>query len=227
MNTPIDDQTSGKLDNVFTDAELNKFLNYFNALKEKYHTDRGQTYSCIDERHILYSWFCDNVFKKIQAHVAAPIKFFYAGLMDSQNPLNVHSDYYYKTEGREPFMAFLIPLKVNDGNEGLERASTVIFNEIDTYVDHDHNEDRKYRNSQQLLERPLLTNNCLHLGGSLLSHVNPEVLRRISLQKILEWNRGSVIFWNEKHLHCSNNYAENGVTHKQAIVMHTYMEYKA
>lgn len=224
----INGSASGRIDDAFSDAELERCYKMLSAVREKYHSDKGQIFSGINEQHILYNWFCENIFSRIQEHAGQHVKLLFASLLDSHKPLEVHSDYYHKRLG-EPYMAFLIPLQVNgeSNDDAMAKSSTIIFEQQDTFVDHADHREKKSRGTKGMLDWPIIENNCINLSDTLLSHIDTEILKRLSLQNVLKWKSNSFLFWDERLLHCSNNYTAQGVETKQAIVMHSYMEEQA
>jgi len=119
-------------------------------------------------------------------------------------------------------MAFLIPLSVNEDMSQVGKTNTVIFNEEDVYTD-DKNPIKQWSNELWKNNRVQKENNSLSLGSGLLSHLSVENLECLTIKIIANWKSGCVVYWNEKYLHCSDNFIKNGVISKQALVIHTYV----
>mgnify|MGYP003333385198 CR=1 FL=1 len=212
---------AGRIDDFFDESDLDQCLKYFTAFKEKTEPGTGQTFTGINQQHPFYGWFHKLIFSKIQYKFGEDVQLLFAALLDSDLPLDVHSDYYHKRLG-EPFMAFLIPLNVNGSKHGMDRASTIVFDQTDTYVDESDHRSKRSRPPAQYLDLPVLESNATHLSDSMLSHCDPRVLSRLSVKSIMDWQPNSLLFWDERLMHCSNDYKKNGVLKKQAIVIHSY-----
>jgi hypothetical protein len=143
----------------------------------------------------------------------------FGSYLNEVTPWNLHSDYYHKSIG-DPYMAFLIPISVDDDMGQVEKTNTIVFNEQDTYVD-DSAKHRSWSRQQWKINRTLKKNNAVN--EKLLSHLPMEDLECLTIHTIANWKFGSVIYWDERHLHCSDNFVDNGVRSKQALVIHTYV----
>lgn len=66
-----------------------------------------------------------------------------------------------------------------------------------------------------------LINNAVGLHDTLLSHETVERLEYVSLLGAFKWLPGSVIYWDRKLLHASDNFLKNNVTEKTALVLFT------
>jgi len=102
-------------------------------------------------------------------------------------------------------MGILIPLNSLSVN-----THTVIFNEFctNTFGTYMSNNEKSI-------------NNVVHLHDTLLSHETTERLEYVSLLGAFQWLPGSVIYWDRKLLHASDNFLRNNVTEKTALVLFT------
>lgn len=222
MNNEFSNVGSGIYTNVFTIDETIFLKKRLSMLPSNYNGPTGNKFSGINETHILYDWFCKNFFSKIQEIDGPQVKLLFASYLHEIDPWGIHSDYYNKEKG-EPFKAYLIPLSVNDDIGLLDNASTFVFNEEDTFVS-DEEHGKKYYNPQNFrLNMNVKENNALITHSSELTHCNTSMLEGVTVQDIYCWEPGSVIWWDEKLLHCSNNFLLKGVQSKQALVLHTYI----
>jgi hypothetical protein len=57
-----------------------------------------------------------------------------------------------------------------------------------------------------------ITNICSELNNR---------LEYVSLYDAYKWYLGSVIYWDRKMLHCSDNFLKNGLAEKNALVLFT------
>lgn len=219
----IDRLTSGAgvIDNVFSKDELIEVVKYMSKLPKSYTSEDENSFAAISPEHLFYSWFCKKVFNKIKELTPVDIQLIFGSYLDERTPWGVHSDYYHKAVGT-PYMAFLVPLSVNGDMDQVSKTNTVIFNEEDTYTDDacsvKHWSDKLWKSNRQPKE-----NNAVSLGSSLLGHVSVDNLECLTINTIANWKLGSVVYWDEKYLHSSDDFLKNGVESKQALVIHTYV----
>ena len=120
--------------------------------------------------------------------------------LEEFKPWTVHSDWF--NQDNKPYYACLIPLEF-----GEKVTHTVVFNELG--VERNWREklttDKKYNYTKKELE--------------LLSHVDPDILGKISVDKFYKWKKGELIAWHRKLLHCSDNFLVGGLEQKTALVM--------
>ena len=55
----------------------------------------------------------------------------------------------------------------------------------------------------------------------ILSHCKEEDLKYVSVKQYAKWQKGLLINWNRKLLHASDNFINNGIEKKLAIVIFT------
>ena len=213
--------TSGIVDDVFTKDEIIYFIKYLSILTGAKTVEAGNKFTGIDKNHQLYNWFNSKIFTKVQNIFGNHIQLLFGSYLNEVVPWTAHSDYYSKTIG-EPYMAFLIPLSVNNNIELADQTNTIIFNEIDTYVDVSL-KDKTGSGSKWVQNESIKENNVMPYYKKHLSHLSDDQIQRLTLQNILNWKLGSVIYWEEKLLHSSDNFSANDLKSKQAIVMHTYV----
>jgi len=116
-------------------------------------------------------------------------------------PFGIHTD--YVKGDKNPGLAILVPLN----KEPLD-TSTVIFNEECTSTFADFQK-----------EHTKLQNNARHLAQSLMSHEPVNKLEYVSLLAVAHWEPGSVIAWDRRLLHSSDNFLANNVKEKRALVL--------
>jgi hypothetical protein len=115
-------------------------------------------------------------------------------------PWTVHSDF-FKNDNK-PYYALLIPLKFDSKD-----THTVVFNELGDKEEWKEklDVDKNYPYTTRELE--------------LLSHVNPAILTKLSLQRFYKWRTGELIAWDRNLLHASDNFLLGGLEQKTALVM--------
>ena len=102
-------------------------------------------------------------------------------------------------------MAILIPLNLSP-----IKTSTIVFeqqclNNFETFK----NDNKK------------LAKNASELHNTSCSHVSKNDLEYVSLLSSYEWIPLSVIYWDRKLLHCSDNFVSNLLIDKTAMVLLT------
>jgi hypothetical protein len=211
---------SGKIDRVFTSEDLKYFRKYFENLNQRKIVNGGNSFTGVSPDHQLYSWFEKRIFSCILPFID-PCRVLFASYLNEVDPWVVHSDYYHKLHG-EPYLALLIPLTVDHGDQATNKTHTVIFNEQDTYVS-TRNKDKIWEPIEWLNNRTIKNPNAVEYYKDYLSHLDIEELEYLTVQNVLSWELGSVLFWDERQLHCSDNFLKQGLKSKQALVIHTYI----
>jgi hypothetical protein len=124
-----------------------------------------------------------------------------AMLLEEFIPWGIHTD--YSKGDNNPGYAVLIPLETVDSN-------TVIFNEecLDNF--------NLFKKTNKHKE-----NNALLLKSSILSHIDSEDLKYVTVKSIENWEKGKLIVWDRKLLHTSDNFLQNNIKIKRAFVVFT------
>lgn len=210
---------SGTIDNFFTEAELSPVLKYFINMPQAVGFNYG---AGINEDHTMYSWFVKKVFVKIQEMFSKNIQLATVNYLNEHTPLGLHSDYYhsYRDTGT-PYLAMLIPISVDDQHNFSNTVNTVVFNEEDDCVEKVRGLSWSKRKWESV--RTPKENNAMQYRDEYLSHINPVDLECLTVHTIAEWKFGSLIYWDERLLHTSDNFTKNNVKSKQALVLHTYV----
>lgn len=205
---------SGIIDNFFTESELDPVIKYLSNLKSAFSYGNG-----LDETHPLYKWFVKKCFSRIQETFGQDLKLARVTYINDSIPIILHSDYYQLTAKENPAFAMLIPISSDNDKTFTKKVHTVIFNEEDV-SDHigGHWNRIAWDNRKTLKE-----NNALQYKDAHLSHLHDADLQCLTVDTLAEWKFGSLIYWNEKLLHTSDNFTKNNVNSKQALVLHTYV----
>lgn len=211
---------AGTINNLFNEQDVTFLINFLSKIPNTHEAKSDNRFTGINQEHMLYNWLCSRVFLKIQQHMGSHIKLLFGAYLDETKPFVVHQDYYHKTLG-EPYMVFLLPLSVDNDIHKVNKTNTIVFNESDTYVD--HSEFKSHRLDIWKKTAPVKENNAVNIFKEYLSHCDVDILQRLTVKEILNWQIGSVIYWDEKLLHCSDNFLENNIQSKQALVMHSYV----
>jgi len=212
---------AGRVDGVFSKEELLEVVKYLSNMPKSFTSMTGNSFAAISQQHPMYLWFCKKIFDRIRKLTSVDIQLLFGSYLNESTPWVLHSDHYHGSVG-QPYMAFLIPLSVNEDMDQVEKTNTVIFNEQDVYVDHavGHKSwsDQLWKANRQPKE-----NNALSLKNGLLSHLPDDDLECLTVNTVANWKLGSVIYWDERLLHSSDNFIKNDAQSKQALVIHTYV----
>jgi hypothetical protein len=128
----------------------------------------------------------------------------------ARDPYGVHTDYNNKGD-TGPGMALLIPLHVKSATD--IPSFTVIFDQEFTvgntiYEYADTNPDIPATNADEIW----------HL---LPQRDEPHLSKYLSVKLLAEWRIGSLIYWDRKLLHSSDDFRLKGITEKSALVLFT------
>jgi len=120
--------------------------------------------------------------------------------LEEFEPWTVHSDY-HKADNK-PYYALLFPLDYENKD-----THTITFNELGIEEDYKKNllEESGYDYDQKQLR--------------LLSHVDQQLLKKLTIDKIFKWQKGNMIAWHRSLLHCSDNFLLDGPQKKTALVL--------
>tara|TARA_B100001564_G_C20575366_1_gene640406 strand:- start:249 stop:971 length:723 start_codon:yes stop_codon:yes gene_type:complete len=234
----------GEIKNFISEQEIESVVKVMSKLPKGENTNKSNTasyYKSIGQGHALKNWFEKLVMTKVQKFFGIKCKMLFATLLNEEDPFEIHTDYFHKRIG-EPFITILIPLGVNNVVDKISLAKlrkqyyhtdpvdkiglckTIIFNQTDTGLDSDVHTKKSYDNNFRKLYKDILNDNSSDLHSKELSHCDIEDLKKLTTKAVLVWERGNALYWDQASLHCSNNYTAHGITSKQAIVIHTYME---
>jgi hypothetical protein len=196
--------------NIFTADDLNLMLQSLERIPDK--TNTGQFYAYTNgftQQDLLYQLFERKFFTKIERQLGHPLNIRCGMFLKEEKPWIIHTDYVRPFDSAydgDPGLAFLIPLQVVGSNN--QTTHTVVFNEL-CLTDFD---DFKKNN-------PKINNNSLEIYKNYCSHVSKEDLEYVTLQGAYSWTPGSVIIWDRTLLHCSDNFIQNSIKEKQALVL--------
>jgi hypothetical protein len=163
------------------------------------------------EKDPIYKILEKQVFNKIKSILDIDTHIACGMYLKELIPWGIHTDYIHKFDfGRTPDFAFLIPLEIIGTGS---MTNTVIFNEIctDSLINFIKNNKK-------------LETNAKMWYNDHLSHVNQDILEYVSLKSVCAWEPGTVIYWDRKLLHSSDNFLKNSVVEKRALVLFTTKE---
>ena len=198
----ISNPKAGQITNVFSVAEIESIQKALSLLPQAMNSGSvTNAYTNGFERtDYIYNFIKKFVLNKIEPHFGA-LNLTVGMYLKEFLPWHIHTD--YVKNDHNPGLAILIPL-----NTEIINTHTVIFNEecIETF--------QHYMTKHSKLE-----NNAAHLHDTLMSHVSKDHLEYVSLLTAAAWHPGSVIYWDRKLLHSSDNFIAAGIDQKHALVM--------
>jgi hypothetical protein len=209
---------SGIIDNFFTEDELDPVLKYLSNLKTAYGYGNG-----LDETHPMYAWFVKKCFNKIQDTLGKDLILARVTYLNDSNPIWLHSDYFQLNSRGTPALALLIPISSDGDSTFTNKVHTIIFNEEDVFEESQTEVTRHWIRNAWDKNKVVKENNAMQYKDQHLSHLIDSDLECLTVHTIAEWKFGSLIYWNERLLHTSDNFIKNNVKSKQALVLHTYV----
>jgi hypothetical protein len=196
---------AGQLLDIFQPEEIQQLLDTLNKLKDSPNIGEFKAYANgFQPTDLIYPFIKKKVLGKLEQVFGRPLNLLHGMLLKEKKPWGIHTD--YKKGDINPDIAFLIPL-----NNTLINTHTVVFNEVCT----DTFDAYKLKNTK-------LINNATNIHDKLMSHELAENLEYVSLYDSYPWIPGSVIYWDRKLLHASDNFLKNNLTEKTAMVLFTH-----
>jgi len=201
MNTP-----AGQHFDVFSPEELATITSALERLKDRPNQGTEQAYAYTNgfvPGDLIYPFFKKIVLERLQKVLGRELHLTTGMYLKESQPWGIHTD--YVKGDTNPDLAVLIPLDT----QGID-TSTVVFNELceDTF--------------EQFMQTTTPTTGAQDLVETVMSHETADRLQHVSLQGIYVWRLGSVIFWDRRLLHASDNFLASGITEKRALVLFTH-----
>jgi hypothetical protein len=195
---------AGQFMEVFSTPEILLLSNTLSNLPDTPNTGEFMAYANgFQKKDLIYPFIKKKVLERLEQLFDRPLNLVHGMILKEKTPWRIHTD--YQKQDTNPDLAILIPL-----NDTLINTHTVIFNEscMDSFNNY------KLKNTQ-------LVNNAKNIHDSLMSHESKENLEYVSLHNFYRWNPGSVIYWDRKLLHASDNFLKNNLAEKTALVLFT------
>ena len=202
MKTP-----AGQHFNVFSTEELAAITTALERLKDRPNQGTEQAYAYTNgfgPGDLIYPFFKKIVLERLQTVLGRELHLTTGMYLKERQPWGIHTD--YVKGDAVPDLAVLIPLDT----QGLD-THTVVFNE-------------QCKNTfEQFMQTTLLPSvGAQDLLQNVMSHETIDRLQYVSLQGTYAWRLGSVIFWDRRLLHASDNFQAAGITEKRALVLFTH-----
>ena len=195
---------AGQFLDIFQPEEIQQLLDILTKLKAAPNTGKFKAFTNgFQPTDLIYPFIKHKVLSRLETLFDRPIFLSHGMLLNEKEPWAIHTD--YPKGDTHPDMAILIPLNSLPIN-----THTVIFNEFCT----DHFNIFKFNNKK-------LLDNATDIHNSLMSHELIENLEYVSFQGAYQWIPGSIIYWDRKLLHASDNFLQNDILEKTALVLFT------
>ena len=197
-------EKGGQILNVFSEDEINLISTGLHKLSDAKNTGDFFAYTNgFTKNDLIYPAMKKIVLDKLENVFNRPLHLVHGMLLKEKRPWDIHTDYI--KGDNSPDMAILISLNTEDLN-----THTVVFNEECT-----DNFDSFILNNNKL------EINAKDLYNNLCSHETVDRLEYVSLMGVYKWISRSIIYWDRKLLHCSDNFLQNNVNEKIALVLFT------
>jgi len=135
-------------------------------------------------------------------------------------PAGIHVDEYYD---RKALNTYLFPLELQPiDSEKPYYTHTVVFNQ--SYYSEYQPTDLRYDINEFWRTAPDVYPNCVRTPGEYVGHLSRLKnvdLRKLSLEAVLEWQPGCMIFFPRNRLHTSGNTDLTNIKIKRALTMFT------
>jgi hypothetical protein len=215
---------AGQVQNFASDRELEKW-----SLATKTASSisvKDNAMNALGQGHVLYDWFLEDCFSRVKTAIGDDkIKLIFSMFLNEITPWGIHTDSYHtsKFPDRKSAISCLIPISIDNDPLLCNKSHTIIFNEANRdYVPCSMTSKTwDYSNMPDTTDLP---NSAVNIYDKHLSHNKPEVVKRLTVQGEYQWARGSLIWWDSLNFHDSDNFLANGITSKQALVLHTYYD---
>ena len=195
---------SGIVPNVFDPRKMEEWQEYFQRWTMT-GDDRLNCFGIDEKNHEAERWFQANIFNKIcEALAHTKMRSIFSMYAESVKPYVIHSDEYHVAKNNKqgkPCISWLIPYKVDGKQDNISSASTIVFNETE------------FGNNKNSIKDSM--------RERYFTHCDPELLKKVSVHEVIHWQPGSLIFWDQRYLHCSGSF--NDFTTKEMFVGHTYI----
>lgn len=197
------DDRCGQVFGVFDQQEIAQLLKLLSRLPDSKTTINAYT-NGFTRNDIAYQLVDKITGPKLESILQTKLDVHVGMFLKEDVPWFIHTDYVKGDE--HPGLAVLIPLEVIPSFDN--KTYTLVFNEESetTFTDF-------------VNKNPVLDNNASDIFDDYYSHGNIKDLEYVSVKMLCHWQPGSVIYWDRKLLHASDNFLKNGVTEKRALVL--------
>jgi hypothetical protein len=201
--------TAGQIFNVFTQEELTIISKFLDKVPSQ--LSGGNYHNGFTKTDSIYPILKKIAIDKLEKAMNRQVNLHHGVALNEIRPLGIHTDYFKDNKNSD--LSIVIPLISNN-----EITHTIVFNQssitVPTLVEYAANASNKK-----------LENNAKDLYNDLCSHISSsDLLEYVSVKGIYQWIPGSVIYFESKLFHCSDNFLANGLKRKQAFVIFTTLD---
>jgi hypothetical protein len=190
---------------MFTNDELKLVHNSLLKLPDRKNLGDFHAYTNgFQQTDYIYPMIRKLILEKLEKVLDKKLNLTHGMLLKEEIPWTIHTD--YNKGDSDPGLAILLPLNTEEVN-----THTVVFNEESTTTFNDF-----------VLNNNKLETNAKDLYNNLCSHEDIDNLEYVSLLGAFKWIPGSVIYWDRKLLHCSDNFLQQGIKIKTGLVIFTH-----
>lgn len=204
-----------QLFDVFSQCQLQAILSIAQKIPRQPHALDNIYTNGFTDKDLIYVAMKKMVIDPINQHLTQPIKTLSVGMqLCARDPFVVHSDFQGKNDSGHG-TAFLIPLYQNpvDDTHDMGKTMTIVFDQCWTesqsmqdYIDSDP---------------PLPDHNAEPIWDQHLDNNPRPWAKYLSVKLMAPWVSGSVIAWDRRLLHASDNFVKKNIAEKSALVLFT------
>lgn len=196
----------GVIDNFLNDSEINYLVDHFKTW-DPTPIGEGTCYG-VDYKHPDNDWYLENFFNKYIKKVTNKdnLHTVFAMFADFEDSFQIHTDVKPLPEygeGIKHYASFMIPVSIDNDPTQCEKNCTLFFGNVEHTVE---NHDYSHRDWQDLVPH---SRHNFHLH---------------ECERIIQWKRGSLIWWNSHFYHSGADPSTIGIRTKQMFVIHTYVK---
>ena len=224
---------SESFENFFNDSEFDKIKIIANELEKNAPTlHAGQQYTKFN----YYESMLDSLLSKRIEDIIGPHNVYLSVVSNTLgNPVLTHTDHNLSDvrENALPYATLCIPLEVISEDTNWGAASTITFDQY--YFPEQDWEYRRHiftgflkpntiKNSQGFLKETTITKE--YYDRYLNQHDDYSFFEGMSIEKIIDWKKNSLMLWHQCRFHCSDSYLSSGTKNKKSIILWTTKESK-
>jgi hypothetical protein len=203
---------AGQLLNVFTPVEINNIIKLLKHIPNQRNPNQSGDIlnNGFTENDLIYPAIKEIVIQKINQVSPVKITQISVGMqLIARDPYRVHTDFLDKNDNGFGY-GFLIPLYTTPSST--ENSFTVVFNEGFTHSNQlkdyiDTNPPKPIPNAESIWH--------------LLPEDPIEYAKYLSVCLVGKWLPGSVIYWDRRMFHSSDDFRLKGILEKSALVIFT------
>lgn len=202
---------AGQINNVFSHDEIDRLLAVLGAISNQKTMD-GVFTNGFRQQDDVFPIISDLVISKINAVCEYQIQNLTVGMqLITSNPYKIHTDFLGKNDSGTG-TAYLIPLYMRGAT--VQPSATIVFNEYSC----EHNELAPYIKSNPAKPVPNARGIWQHLPES-RDPDKDNWADYLSVKIFAEWQLGSLIYWDRRLYHASDDFLKKGITEKSALVL--------